>query len=86
MNGVALELEETLRRLDPPAAAALEQLVRGALVLATRPTSERGALLPAAAVDVNGWPVGYFERYAGSLADDDWEPPADPPPEPTPER
>ena len=77
MNGVALELEETLRRLDPLAAAALEQLVRGALALATRPTPD--------AVDAKGWPLGYFEKYAGSLAGDDWEPPADPPPEPTPE-
>jgi hypothetical protein len=32
-----------------------------------------------------GWPAGYFEKYAGCLAGDDWEPPTDPPPERTPE-
>ena len=28
--------------------------------------------------------AAHFTKFAGSLADDDWEPPADPPPEPTP--
>jgi len=32
-----------------------------------------------------GWPAGYFEQYPGCLAGDDWQPPADPPPERTPD-
>lgn len=42
----------------------------------------------AKALPPNGsedWPVGYFEKYAGCLAGDDWQPPADPPPERPPE-
>lgn len=83
MNDVALELEKTLRRLDRRSAAALEQAVRGVLALAAeRPTPGNGATNDA--VDANGWPIGYFEKHVGALADDDWEPPADPPPEPAP--
>ncbi len=65
--------------LDSHSASALERLVRDAMALArsARRTD---------AVDANGWPVGYFEKYTGCLAGDDWQPPADPPPEPSPEQ
>ena len=39
--------------------------------------------LPAGSI-AQGWPVGYFEKYPGCLAGDNWQPPADPPPERTP--
>lgn len=38
----------------------------------------------AQAVDGKGWPIGYFEKYGGCLDGDDWQPPADSPPEPAP--
>ena len=41
--------------------------------------------LPPKGSEEKGWPAGYFEKYAGCLAADDWQPPADPPPEGTPE-
>ena len=80
MRGIASELERALAEADARSAALLEQLVRDALAL----FRQRG--VPAAKVpaDANGWPVGYFEKYAGCLAGDDWQPPADPPPDPTP--
>ena len=31
--------------------------------------------------DAQAWPAGYFEKFPGCLAGDDWQPPADPPPE-----
>ena len=39
--------------------------------------------IPTASI-TQGWPVGYFEKFPGCLAGDDWQPPADPPPERTP--
>jgi len=80
MSGITLELEKTLNQLDARSATLLEQLVRDALALVERndSTPREGA------VDARGWPIGHFERYAGSLVGDDWQPPADPPPEPMP--
>lgn len=78
MNGVARELDETLRRLDPGSAAVLEQAVRGVLALATRPASVKGA------VDANGYPIGYFEQTAGAFADEPFEVAEDLPPKPIP--
>ncbi len=80
MNGVALELEETLRGLDARSAAALERAVRGVLALA----AERPALAKDA-VDANGYPIGYFEQTAGAFANEPFDIPDDPPPGPTPE-
>lgn len=79
MSAIAHELDETLATLDAQSAAALERLVRDALDLAVgwkpgKTTASRNA---------NGWPEGHFELYAGSLAGEDWEPPADPPPGPS---
>ncbi len=80
MSGIASELERALTEADASSAALLEQLVRDALVL----FRQKGLPAADAAVDANGWPVGYFEKYAGCLAGDDWQPPTDPPPDPTP--
>lgn len=81
MSKLTIELPDDLTaRLEavsaakqmPPAQWATEAVVRA---------------LPAAtsgAVADSRWPDRYFEKYAGCLADDDWKPPADPPPEDTP--
>lgn len=81
MSGVTLELEQTLSQLDAQSAALLERLVRDALSL----VRQKGAAAATSAVDALGWPVGYFEKYAGCLAGDDWQPAPDPPPERTAE-
>ena len=73
MSAVPQELEETLSLLDSQSASALERLVRDAMAL-VRSAKQTGE------VDAKGWPVGYFEKYTGCLAGDDWAPP----PEPTP--
>ena len=80
MSALTNDLEQTLSELDGHSASALERLVRDAIALA-RPTKTN----VVTALDAKGWPVGYFEQYAGCLAGDDWQPPADPPAEPTPE-
>jgi len=80
MSGITLELEQALHQLDPKSATLLEQLVRDALALVRQSGDQAGH----GPLDALGWPVGHFEKYAGSLAGDDWQPPADPPPEPTP--
>lgn len=76
MSDVALELKRALDQLPPPSATLLEQLVRDvlALVRQTNPISTNDP------VDAMGWPIGFFERYAGCLAGDDWQPPIDAPP------
>jgi hypothetical protein len=76
---IASDLEFALRQLDSHSAALLEQLVRDALALVQEsPDGKKGP------VDEKGWPVDHFAKYAGCLAGDNWEPPADPPPEPLP--
>jgi hypothetical protein len=81
MSSVVRELEHTLSQLDAQSAHLLERLVRDALSLAR----QKNGAKPSGPVDANGWPVGHFEKFAGILAGDDWEPSPDPPPEPTPE-
>ncbi len=79
MSSVTSELEETLQKLDARAASLLERLVRDAMALvrqggvASRPTDSRG------------WPPGYFERTAGSFANEPFDIPDDPPPTANPE-
>jgi hypothetical protein len=79
MSTVSSELQKTLNQLDAESATLLERLVRDALALVRRKGDES-----AGPVDAMGWPVGFFEKYAGCLTGDDWQPPADPPPDPTP--
>jgi hypothetical protein len=78
MGTLALDLQAALDALDAESRSKLERLVRDAIDLA-QPKDAK-----AAEMDARGWPVGHFEKYAGCLAGDDWNPPADPPPEPTP--
>lgn len=78
MSTLAADLPSTLAELDTDSATTLERLVRDALTLAQPAKSK------PVAVDANGWPVGHFEKYAGCLAGEVWEPPADPPPDPPP--
>ena len=79
MSKLAVDLQTTLKQLDPDSASKLERLVRDAIDLAQPTKTKPGA------VDANGWPVGHCEKFAGCLADEQWDLPDDPPPEPTPE-
>jgi len=81
MSTLTVDLQTTLKELDSDSATKLERLVRDAMALA-RPVRKTAS---AGVVDKNGWPVGHFEKFAGCLAGEQWEPPADPPPEPSPE-
>ena len=78
MGALEMEIAETLKSLDPIRAKALESAIHQLLVVA-RPDKPE-----ATEVDEKGWPIGYWEKFAGILEDDDWEIPADPPPEPVP--
>lgn len=78
MSALETKLTETLRSLDPTRAKALETAFLD-ILLAIQPEKPQ-----AREVDANGWPVGYWEHFAGILADDDFESPNDPPPEPHP--
>ena len=75
MSALETKLTETLRSLDPARAKALETAFLD-ILMAVQPETK-----PAPEVDANGWPVGYWEHFAGILAGDDFEPPDDPPPE-----
>ena len=83
MSALELEIAETLKTLDPARARAFERALHDLLSVVRR---DAAPPRPATngAVDAKGWPVGYWDSVVGSLADDDWEPPADPPPEPLP--
>jgi len=78
MSTLAADLQATLNRLDSESATKLERLVRDAIDLAQQAVSKRGQ------VDAHGWPLGHWEKFAGCLADEPWDLPVDPPPEPTP--
>ena len=80
MSTLTLDLQASLNDLDSDSATKLERLVRDAIAL-VRPAKK---VAGTGAVDKNGWPVGHFEKYGGCLAGEDWNPPADPPPEPSP--
>ena len=77
MSTLAVDLQATLAEIDADSATKLERLVRDAIELARPPNKPELSM-----IDANGWPVGHFEKYAGSLAGDDWNPPEDPPTEP----
>lgn len=78
MSTLAVGLQTTLKQLDPDSASKLERLVRDAIDLAQPSKTKLGA------VDANGWPVGYWEKFAGCLAGEDWDLPDDPPPRANP--
>jgi len=64
MNGIAYELDEKLKTLDPDTAASVERLVRDVLTLAD---AQRKAS--------PGWPAGFFEATAGAFANEPFERP-----------
>lgn len=76
MSAVAAELEKRLLELDEDSASRLERVVRDLIELSR---AERRK----PATDARGWPEGHFEKYAGSLAGEEFEAPEDPPPTPT---
>lgn len=78
MSAITLDLQATLKELDPDSASKLERLVRDAMALArpaTRPPT-------TGAVDKNGWPIGFFEETAGCFASEPFDFPTDLPLEP----
>jgi hypothetical protein len=79
MTTLTLDLQATLKELDSDSATKLERLVRDAIDLAKRSKAK------PVEVDAKGWPVGYFEKFAGCMAGEQWDIPDDPPAEPTPE-
>lgn len=84
MSTLILELsEEVAARLAAASAAGRVQPAQWAreAVEKALPTTDQ----LSSAVDVKGWPIGHFEKHAGCLAGDDWQPPVDPRPEPTEE-
>ena len=85
MSILETEIAETLKSLDPLRAKAFERAIHELLVV-VRPDANAGELIPppTVGVDANGWPVGYWEKFAGCWADLEFEAPDDPPPEPHP--
>jgi len=79
MSGITLELEQALNHLDARSASLLERLVRDALALV------RQNIASSDITGSNGWPVGYFEKTAGSFANEPFDLPDDPPPTPNPD-
>lgn len=63
MNRIAEELDKKLQNLDPERARELESMVRDAIA---RMDAKSG-------VSESGWPEGYFESTAGSLAGERFE-------------
>jgi len=86
MSAITSEIAQTLRTLDPQSASALERAFRAMLsaVRVAKSDSAPDAAAPGP-VDANGWPIGYWEKYAGCFAGEEWEPPPDFPPDPLPE-
>jgi hypothetical protein len=65
MNQLLQELDERLRTLDPIRASHLEFLVRQAMDQVEQETPD----------STKGWPTGYFESTAGTLAGEEFERP-----------
>ncbi|MCX6878422.1 MAG: hypothetical protein NTW21_32105 [Verrucomicrobia bacterium] len=74
MSTLTLDLQATLKELDPDSATKLEQLVRDAIALA-KPSKAKP--VEVGAVDKNGWPAGFFEETAGSFANEPLDFPTD---------
>lgn len=79
MSTLTLDLQAILEKLDSDSASKLERLVRDAIDLA-QPSKAKPV-----EVDAKGWPLGYWEKFAGCMAGEQWDIPDDPPAEPTPE-
>jgi len=84
VSALEVQIAETLKSLDPPRARAFERAIYE-LLSVVRPDTEVGEMARrAGAVDANGWPQGYWDRFAGCWADLEYEAPSDPAPEPHP--
>ncbi|HWB01501.1 MAG TPA: hypothetical protein VG796_00665 [Verrucomicrobiales bacterium] len=80
MSDVCIELENTLRQLDPASASSLERVVRDVLKLA----KQRRSSDADGGIDANGYPIGHFKHLTGSWADVEFELPDDSPPDASP--
>jgi hypothetical protein len=78
MSAVAVELEDTLRKLDSASADSLERLVRDVLDFAKHRQGDRLSSGEDPGLDDHGYPVGHFARLTGSWADAEFELPDDP--------
>ena len=78
MSTLTSDLQATIAAIDRDSATKLERLVRDAMALA------QPSKVKPVGVDAKGWPVGYWEKFAGCLAGEQWDLPGDPPPEPVP--
>lgn len=74
MSTLSRELEEILPELDSDAKDHLERLIRDAIALARRKTTERET-------DEYGYPIGHFDRTFGSFAEEPFERPTQGEPE-----
>lgn len=83
MTALETEIAETLKSLDPLRAKAFERAIHE-LLLVVRPDTKANIRTPSITVDAKGWPLGYWEKFAGCWADLEFELPSDPPPEPHP--
>ena len=84
MTAVSVELENTLRQLDPASASSLERVVWDVLKLARQRQGARAAQGAGSSLDDKGYPAGHFDRLTGSWAGVEFELPDDPPPDPSP--
>ena len=83
MSTLRTEIAETLLTLSEEDADAMAAVLQQAL-LRRRALEKRPPRAPSIPRDANGWPIGYWEKFAGSWADLVFEAPDDPPPEPHP--
>ena len=70
MTELAIEIDQVMVRLAPKARIEFEQSVREALLRA-----ERDSVWEGVPKDALGYPIGYFEQTAGSLANEPFEEP-----------
>jgi|GEM_PF-6503929 hypothetical protein len=81
MSALTMEITATLQSLDPKRAQALERAIHDLLIV-VRPDPHSADTPPAnSGVDANGWPIGYWEKFAGCPAGQEWDAQPDPPPE-----
>lgn len=80
MSTLTIEMSDELAaRLEAVSAAQKVRPAEWASEAVARALLPDGSDSP----DAKGWPKGYFEKYAGCLVGDNWQPPSDPPPEGT---
>jgi hypothetical protein len=84
VSALEVQIAETLKSLDPPRARAFERAIYE-LLSVVRPNGDiQEPAQLTTPVDANGWPQGYWDRFAGCWADLEYEASSDPAPEPHP--